>query len=114
MAKTTTENPIFESMEAPRRFVEQTMAATRQTTERGIGMTRQLTNIWVAGAESGLKATIDLQNSTIATGRSLVEATGINPSLYDQWAKLVHQAQQITLDAWQNGKRISEEFQAPK
>lgn len=114
MVKSTTENPVVESMEASRRFVEQTIAATRQTSERGIDMTRQLTNIWVASAEAGLKATIDLQNSAINTGRSLIETTGINPAFYDQWAKLVHEAQRITLDAWQNSKHFAEEFQPTK
>ncbi len=95
--------------------IDQVRDVIREGTEETWAMNRQVLKAWVAGTEATLKASIDLQNAAIASGRSLLEAatTGTNRTLFDQWAKTVLMAQKATLEALDVSKRIGEQF-SPK
>jgi len=104
----------YETGEAARRLAEETTAAALQTAERSMAMSRQFVEVWVASTEATLKVAFDLQNTAIAAGRSLIEATGnSNQVVFQQWMDMVRQAQTATLSAWQASQRIGEQFQAP-
>ena len=115
MTKQVPETSVADSVAASRRFVEEASTIGRQTAEYNMNMSRQLATIWTASVEANLKAAFDLQNAAVVAGRSLITATGgSNQTTLQQWADMVQQAQQATLEAWQVGKRLGEQFQDTK
>jgi hypothetical protein len=115
MATKTAENPVHETVEASRHFMQEATTIARQTAERNMTMSRQLADIWAASVEATLKAAFELQNAAMTASRPLFENMGSpNQTAFDQWTDMVHRAQQATMDAWQYGKRFGEQFQPPK
>jgi hypothetical protein len=73
--------------ESPRRVAAE---AARGLLDDSSEVGRKLFNAWVTGAEATLKATFELQNASLAAGRSLLQ----------QWDCVAQQAQEATLDAF--------------
>src|SRR5262249_41532770 len=97
-----------------RRFTENASEAARYSAEQGTRINRQVLDAWTANTEATLKATFELQNAAIAAGRAMIEATGAgNMAFIQQWADVVLQAQQTTLDAWKMSKQDAEKLGTP-
>lgn len=114
MTKQVPETIVIDGVEVSRRFVQEATTVGRQTAEYNMNMSRQMAELWTASVEANLKAAFELQNAAIAASRSLITATGGNQTVIQQWTDMVQQAQKATLEAWQAGKRLGEQFQSPK
>lgn len=115
MATQTTEKPVQETMDATRHYVQEATNITRHNMEHNMNMGRRMADLWVATVEANLKAAFELQNAAMTAGRTLMGTTGYdNHTYYDQWTDMVRQAQRATMDAWNYGKRLSENFEPPK
>ncbi len=94
--------------EASRQTVQAATEATRQTTEQGMQLSRQLFEAWATGAEATLRATFEMQNATLAAGRSVAGAT------LEQLDTAIRQAQESILQAFQanvrQGRELGERF----
>lgn len=109
-----TVNETFQAMnDAARRTSERTFQAaqdvtetTRQTIEETSRASRQVFDTWTQSSETAVRATFDLQNAAIAAGISLVAASNNSiGTVLNQWASVVRQAQQSTLQAWEANVR---------
>jgi len=114
MTTQTPDTTLTEGVAAAHRFAEQATTAARQAAEHNMNMSRQMAELWTASVEANLKAAFELQNAAITASRSLITATGGNQTIFQQWTDMVQQAQKATLEAWQAGKRLGEQFQSPK
>lgn len=114
MTKQMPETIVIDGVEVSRRFVQEATTMGRQTAEYNMNMSRQMAELWTASVEANLKAAFELQNAAIAASRSLITATGGNQTIIQQWTDMVQQAQKATLEAWQAGKRLGEQFQSSK
>ncbi len=93
--------------EASQRTVEAATAATRQTTEQGLQVSRQVFDAWATGAEATLRATFEMQNATLAAGRSVA---GANQTALEQLETAIRQAQVAMLQAFQANVRQAREL----
>src|SRR5436853_4507332 len=90
---------------------EQMREGTRKGAEMGYNLSKQILDAWASTTEATLKASFDLQNAAIDSGRSLIGPEGnSNQALYQQWANSVRMAQQATLDALDATKRLTNDF----
>ncbi len=95
-------NQAEQATEAARHLAETTMQTARVGLQQSAQASRQVLDAWAAGTEATLKATFELQNAAIATGRALFGgAEHGEPEAIQHMADVVQQAQQATLDAWQ-------------
>jgi len=107
--RTTTEN-ARKTVEAVNEAARTNADASRRTAEEGLKAGRQIFDAWLSSTEAALKATFELQNVAINTGLSLFETVGNgNRGAYQQWVDVVRQSQQVALEAWQAGKRATEQ-----
>ena len=90
---------------------EQVQEAARKGVEQSYTLSKQILDAWVASSEATLKASFDLQNTAIATGRSLLgPADNYSQAIYKQWADTIGLAQKATLDALEATKKLSSQF----
>ena len=102
---------VYNTAETARRFTENAAEVARFSAGQGAKINRQVMDAWAASTDATLQATFELQNAAIAAGRTVLEATGNgNLALFQQWADVVRQAQQATLDAWQASKEATEKM----
>jgi len=103
-----------QATEAARQLAETTVEAVRVGLPQSGQVSRQVLDVWAAGTEATLKATFELQNAAIATGRALFGGAEHGElEAIRQMADVVQQAQRATLDAWQASLNAAARLMSP-
>jgi hypothetical protein len=72
---------------------------------------RKLFDAWASGVEASLRASFEMQNAALSTGRAVMDAsTDSSRNVVQQWTEATREAQQATLDVWQAGFRAAMQF----
>ena len=86
--------------------------ALREAMQQGSQVSQQVFDAWARSAEASLRATFELQNATLATGRSIVQSMGaLNQSMIEQVAEAVRQAQELTMRAFEANVRQAQNLE---
>ena len=79
------------------------MKRSREYFEKSGETARSLFDIWANGAETSLRAALEMQTATLTAGISMLDAaTDANKEAFRQWSALAQKAQDAALEAWRS------------